>query len=307
MGAPAPAEDDGLRGEASADGTVRVRVDVAGPVTAAWAALTRSEQLARWFATVEPPLRPGGRSRADFGDGDFFDLAVVGMAPPTELELDWSFLGLDPPHRVRWTVSRRPGGARVEVVDRDPRRPPREAAEMVGGWSDFLERLRGHLATGESTRYVVRNELDGAVDLPSTCGDPLADEAVLRWLPVATDGRSPSWFFVIDGQGPRRFPLSEWSLDPGRVLTFAVAVGVGDGDGDGVGDGDGDGAHATLPTRCTVSVTATPDGRRLAFRQTGWAATGLPARRARQLRGRFADAWSASLRTARELHASRTG
>jgi uncharacterized protein YndB with AHSA1/START domain len=292
MGPPAHAENS-IKGEVSADGTVRVRVDVATPVTAVWAALTRSEQLSRWFATVDPPLRLGARSRADFDDGDFFDLAVVAMAPPTELELDWSFLGLEPPHRVRWTVRRRAGGACVEVVDRDPRRPPEEATEMVGGWSDFLERLRGYLTTGEPTRYEVRNELEGAVDLPSTGGDPLSGEVVLRWLPVATDGRSPSWFFVIDDQGPRRFPVSEWSLDPGGVLTFAVAVG--------------DGADAVVPTRCTVSVASTPEGRRLAFRQTGWAATGLPARRARQLRRRFADAWIACLRTARDLHVSRTG
>ncbi|HEX2028073.1 MAG TPA: SRPBCC domain-containing protein [Nitriliruptorales bacterium] len=269
-------------------------MDVKRSVTAVWDALAQSEQLARWFATVDPPLRPGARSRADFGDGDFFDVAVAGMTPPTELELEWSFLGVGSPHSVRWTVRELPVGARVEVVDHDPLRPPREAAEMVSGWSDFLVRLRGYLETGASTRYGVRDELDGAVDLPATGADPLSGGAILRWLPVATDGRSPSWFFVIDDEGPRRFPLSDWSLDPGRVLTFAVTIGD-------------DAADVVPPTRCTVSVSATPEGRRLAIRQTGWAVAGLPARRARQLRSRFADTWREALRTARDLCASPTG
>lgn len=294
MGALAPDEDGGLRGKASADGTVHVSVDVASSVTAAWEALTRSEQLARWFATVDPPLRPGAHSRADFGDGDFFEVGVVGMTAPTELELEWSFLGVGPPHRVRWTVNERSRGASVEVVDQDRRRPPREAAEMVDGWSDFLVRLRGYLETGVSTRYDVRDYLDGAVDLPAAAHDPLSCDAILSWLPVATDGRRLSWFFVIDDQGPRRFPLSDWSLEPGRGLTFAVLIGC-------------DEAEAVSPTRCTVTLTATREGRRLSFRQTGWATTGLPIHRARQLRRRFADTWRESLLAALDLSASSPG
>ena len=278
----------GPHGVALPDGTVRVSVDVRRPVHAVWAALTDSDELRQWFGAVDPPMRAGCRTRVDFGDGDFFDVSVIGMTAPV-VELEWSFLGVGTPHRVLWTADKQSAGTRVTVVDRDPGRGPAAAAGMVDGWSDFLLRLRGYVETGEPTRYDWRGDLDGEIDLSAPL-DPLAPGVLLRWLPVATDGDRPSWFFIVDADGPRRFPVSDWSLDPVGTLTFAVALDPG---GDAL-------------TRCTVESTLTFSGRRLSFRHTGWRETELPLHRVRGLRSRFAHTWRAALGSVGDLSAAIT-
>lgn len=111
----------------------------------------------------------------------------------------------------------------------------------------------------------------------------------MQWLPIATDGRRPAWFFVVDADGPRRFAVQEWTIAPRSQVDFTVAL-----------DEEG-----TVRTPCTVVAEPSDDGLRLRFRHGGWHTTGFADLRVRQLRGRFADAWRESLRMAGEVTGTR--
>src|SRR5262249_26975304 len=147
-------------------GTARVSIETTATSPHAFAALVDPARLARWFGTPSGPLVAGGSTRIAFGDGDFFDLADIQIDPPRQLRYSWRFLGLGPSNLITWTVRDSPGGDTVvTVTDDDMPRTAQVVAEMIEGWTDFTGRLRTYLATGESTRYDWRRELDGSVEL----------------------------------------------------------------------------------------------------------------------------------------------
>ncbi|MBW4721432.1 SRPBCC family protein [Saccharothrix obliqua] len=270
------------------DSTVRVGAEVDRPVEVTWRALVEPAEVGRWFGDLDRPWEVGRPSRIDFGDGDFFVATPLAVVAHRSLEFEWSFLGVGPPARVRWAVGVLPHGTRVDVVDVEPGRGAAEAGQLRDGWTDFLGRLVGYLDTGRGTRYAWREDVDGAVDLPPGFAALSPDELV-RWLPVATDGFTPSWFFVVDADGPRRFPVVDWVAAPDR-LDFGVEL---------------PGGHR--PTRCAVLVEHAPSGTRLRFTHGGWATAGLPDGRAGELRRRFAATWTAALHAAADLARRRHG
>lgn len=254
-------------------GTVQVGIRTETPVERAWLALRDPARLAQWFGALDQPWLPGRQSKIDFGDGDFFDVVTDKVSEHKLLAFTWRFLGVGRPAHIRWNTTVVPDGTLVEVEDSDPHRNAAQDEEQLAGWTDFLTRLRDHLATGKPTRYQWRDDIDGSVDLPKTSFDPFAPDTLIRWLPVATDGFALSWFFVIDDDGPRRFAVSDWCLFPGE-LTFRVQI-----------------PQAVTHTPCQVRL----DGRTLSFRHTGWRRLGLSPRQSMTLRRRFTATWVAAL------------
>jgi uncharacterized protein YndB with AHSA1/START domain len=268
-------------------GSVRVGVRVATSVDDAWSALCDQTRVGQWFGDLDRPWRPGEPVRIDFGDGDFFDAITRQVVDHRLIEFEWRFLGAGQLNSIRWTTSAIPGGTEIVVRDTDPHRTPAEADQLTSGWQDFFGRLAHYLTTGERSRYEWRQDIDGSVDLPDGTVDPLAAAMLPQWLPIATDGFVPRWFFVVDEDGPRRFRVDDWIADPDKGLTFSIAIPT-------------EGA-ATAPTSCTVSLDELDGVSRLRFTHTGWRELGLPERRSRLLRRRFATAWTAAIAQAREL------
>jgi uncharacterized protein YndB with AHSA1/START domain len=272
-------------GDPHVPGTVRVTVDVGQPPGEAWAALTDPARLRQWFGTPDRALAPGDPVRVEFGDGDFFLLRIERLDPGRLVEFEWQFLGIGPVDRIRWEVTPAPAGSTVTVVDSEPSRDLNAVRVITEGWQDFLGRLRLYLGTGRNARYDWRGEIDGAVDVAGGV-DPLRDlDRIYRWLPVASDGFEPHWFFVVDDEGPRRFEIADWRLLTGR-LTFGVRV-----------------PEASVPTRCVVRTEPVADGRRMSFQHMGWRDLGLDDDVARRLRTRFAATWVAALEAAQALTA----
>jgi uncharacterized protein YndB with AHSA1/START domain len=263
--------------------SVRVSVHVAAGPEETWPALHDPARLGRWFGDLTPGWRPGAVGRIDFGDGDFFDVSVDDVAEPERIDFTWQFLGLGPCSRVRWSVTGQPEGSEVTVDDDQDDRTPAEAGAMVAGWSDFLDRLARYLRTGEPTRYDRRDDIDGSVTLPGACFDPLDPGLIHRWLPIATDGFGPRWFFVVDDEGPRRFRIEDWRHEPGEVR-FRVEI-----------------PQAARPTACSVRLEPVAKGQRLSFVHAGWCRLGLPDYQARLLRRRFTASWIAALTQAEEM------
>jgi uncharacterized protein YndB with AHSA1/START domain len=266
------------------EGTVRVGVSVPAPIERAWLALLDPDRLRLWFGELDAPWQLGQTSRIEFGDGDFFVVTPTEIVTEQLLAFEWRFLGVGPLQQIRWTLTAKPHAAEVVVEDADPARSAAEADQMVAGWTDFMSRLAGYLATGVATRYGWRRDIDGSVDLPEAFR-PLRMDTIYRWMPVASDGFKPRWFFIVDDEGPRRFPIEEWHLDLDKKLIFSVAI-----------------PDATLDTACTVALEATA-GRlsRMRVSHTGWDRLSLPDQRGHALRRRFAAAWVAALDQAKNL------
>ncbi len=272
-------------GDPHVPGTVRVTVEAGQPPGEAWAALTDPARLRCWFGTPDRDLAPGDPVRVEFGDGDFFLVQVERVEPGRLVAFSWRFLGVGPVDRIRWEVTPSPAGSAVTVVYSEPSRGPGAVREITEGWQDFLARLRSYLETGRSARYDWRGEIDGSIDLAAGA-DPLHDlDRIYRWLPVASDGFEPHWFFVVDDEGPRRFEITDWRLIAGR-LTFGVRV-----------------PEASVPTRCVVRTEPVASGLRLSFQHMGWRDLGLDDDVARQLRTRFAATWVAALSAMHALDA----
>lgn len=270
-------------------GAVRVAVRLLAPPESVWPALTEPARVGRWFGDLAGALRVGEDNRLGFEDGDFFTVRPTVLAPGRELAYDWRFLGVGKRQTVRWTLAtdETTGGTLLTVTDHDDTRTPAEARQLRDGWTDFLTRLATHLRTGHGTRYALRDDIDGAVDLPAGPYRPLAYAALLDWLPVAEDGFRPAWFFVVDDEGPRRFALRDWELHDERRLVFAVDI-----------------PGARTHPACEVTVAAVGGGQRLAFAHRGWTRLGLSESRAQELRRRFTATWVAALANARD-HARR--
>jgi uncharacterized protein YndB with AHSA1/START domain len=277
-------------------GTVRVAIQVDRSIDAAWLALTDPVQVSKWFGELDQPWLVGRACRIDFGDGDFFVATAIEIVEGKYVEFEWSFLGVGPLQRIRWSVKARPlYSSELIVEDHDPARTPAETDQMVTGWTDFFGRLQQYLSTGRTSRYEWREDIDGGVDLPAGGFDPLATETIYRWLPIATDGFAPRWFFVVDDEGPRRFRVDGWTYNSPAEVAFTVEI-----------------PEASVPTLCTVVVEPTAGGAggagcRLRFSHTGWRALGLTEHRSRVLRSRFAAAWIAALEQARGLAADASG
>ncbi|GAA4872583.1 SRPBCC domain-containing protein [Saccharopolyspora cebuensis] len=263
-------------------GRVSVQAHCAASLPEAWAAISDPPEFAQWFGDLARPLRVGEQNRIEFGDGDFFDLMPRRVEPP-ELVFEWSFLGVGRRDLITWQLTRTNSGVTVEVHDCNSSRSSAEADEMLSGWTDFLTRLQLHLRTGEKTRYAWRDDIDGSVELAADDFHPLREPELYEWLPIASDGFAPSWFFVLDGEGPRRFPILDWVLEPDQQLRFAIDLS----------------AERHHPA-CTVQVRDLGNGiRRLSFSHTGWNRLGWSEQRSQSMRRRFAASWIAALESAR--------
>ncbi|GAB3159145.1 hypothetical protein GCM10027290_63640 [Micromonospora sonneratiae] len=256
-----------------------------------WRAITEPSAVTAWFGTLTEPVTPGAAVRLDFDDGDYFDVVGDSLIPLRRLAYRWRFLGVGPEARITWQLSSSMDGTVIVLDDHAEGRPASEVTQLKAGWLDFLERLDRYLTTGEPARYGWRSLIDGGVQLPANREGwrPLRGHTVTDWMPIATEGTDPRWFFVVDDDGPRRFAIRDWDLTVDRSLSFAVAI-----------------PQARATTRCAVTTTPTDDSGRLLLNisHDGWTDLGLADLRARGLRHRFAAAWAEALRMA-AAHADR--
>jgi uncharacterized protein YndB with AHSA1/START domain len=271
-------------------GRARAAIETTASVHHAFAALVEPARLARWLGTPSGPLVQGGSTRIAFGDGDFFDLEDVQLDPPERLRYSWRFLGLGPKNLITWTVGECPeGGAVVTVTDDYAPRTAQDVVDMIAGWTDFTGRLGAYLATGETTRYDWRRDLDGSVEL---CGSVDAVAARLfgsdglgAWQPWQPASLSPgSAVRIDDGQAPAELELVE--VDRSRRNEICLVLRA---------------RPWRQPTRCTLAVRQRPGGAVLSVSHIGWEGIARSSAEQRRQRERFCSHWIESMKRARAL------
>lgn len=124
-----------------------------------WEVLVDPQHIREWFGVCH-----GGwaeldqESTLDFEDGEFFYCRTYGSTPPTAarpgvLTYLWRWVGIGPAARVTWTITPKPDGAMVTVVE-EATNPPSDWRSWNGmGWPGILDQLAGYLRTGANTRW----------------------------------------------------------------------------------------------------------------------------------------------------------
>jgi uncharacterized protein YndB with AHSA1/START domain len=194
-------------------GTVQVSVFIPAPSDTVWTAITRRDEVRKWFGDLSADLKPGGAARLDFGDGDFFEIADAALDPPHILQYQWRFLGTGPSNTIEWLSVAEDGGVRLTVTDCEPDRTAAMVDELTEGWTDFLRRLQVHGASGQNTRYTWRRQFDGSVELAA---EPEAAYALLfaaegqaRWLPWVGEIAHKARVSMIDDRKPNEFEIGD--------------------------------------------------------------------------------------------------
>jgi uncharacterized protein YndB with AHSA1/START domain len=169
------------------NGEVRVSVLLAASPQIAWQHLTDKTAVSRWFGDLSNTLTAGGIGRLDFGDGDFFVLTNVRMEPQSKLAYEWRFLGTGPVNTIEWEMKAQSNGTLVTVMDQEHMRSDEVIKELQDGWTDFLQRLSDHIATGDVTRYDCRRDFDGQIELDAPFREAsrslIGADAELSWGP----------------------------------------------------------------------------------------------------------------------------
>lgn len=268
-------------------GRVRVSIETSASVELAFDALVVSDQLACWLGTPTEPLRAGGATRIEFGDGDFFTVDRVEIARPGRVAYTWRFLGLGAQNDIAWTVARRGARTAITVSDVQPERDGREVEALHEGWRDFLDRLSGYLETGARARYDWRRDIDGAVELACSTDRASArlftDSAFDRWMPWRGAQRTGTRLQVADDGAPATLQLVELARDATELRFAVTAPGW---------------KHAT---RCELALTPRRAGSMLTVSHTGWPEIDDSDAVQRSQRERFCRLWIDSLTRARAL------
>ncbi len=282
-------QSDRAHERAPAPGTVCLTVLVTVPPAAAWRALTDPALVQAWFGNLSGPLQPGGRAILDFGDGDFFALEQIRLAPPGRAQYSWRFLGIGPRETICWHVAPRGGGCAVTITDADPERPPEMTALLREGWMDFTGRLVRFLATGRPTRYDWRREVDGSIEL-SCCRSAardalLAPAAIPAWLPLAgRAGESGDRLALAADGEPDCCAIAGSAVTSPDQVSFEVRH-----------------ARCSGVTRCRLWLSDRRRGALLSVNHVGWEGLGPDPQEPPSQRRRFAQFWIEALRRARAL------
>jgi len=267
---------------------VRVSFETSASIEEAFYALVRSDQLALWFGTPTAPLRAGGATRFEFGDGDFFTVDHIAIERTRRVSYRWRFLGLGPSNRITWRLEPRGLKTEVTVSDEQVERDDLDVEAMRAGWRDFTDRLARYLATGERTRYDWRRDIDGGVELACNVDRAaarlFATDALDRWQPWRGEPWRPGGQLrVVDGGDPDTLQLVQFGRTSNELRFAITAPGW------------------RQPTRCELALAPRRNGSMLTVSHTGWDHIENRDASQRSQRQRFCGLWIYSLKRARVL------
>lgn len=198
-------------------GTILAQVEIAAPIERVFAALTRGDEIVKWWGAEQPyrttewtsDLRAGGAwlSRGVASDGTPFDVGgeFITVDPPREVKFTW---------KPSWeagsvsTVSYRlepiDGGTRL-VLRHDGLTDPASCRNHTNGWERILGWLTGHLVAPAQPTYVMARLVPSRPDFAMTM-TPAEREVMGRHVAycksLLDQGKGVLFGPVGDPQGP---------------------------------------------------------------------------------------------------------
>ena len=269
-------------------GTVFVSVEVNTSVERVWGSLTLPTVASHWFGTLSRDLAQAESARLDFGDGDFFELESITIAPPNLLQYDWRFLGIGPLDTITWHIEPVKRGCLVTVTDSEPERSRKAGLALREGWLDFTSRLVEFHSTGNSTRYDWRRELDVSIELPCAAEDAwnalFALEAQSRWLPFGSVIQTGAQAGVADNAEPRLLLLDDVDWQASPQVEFNLSC-----------------EEWEQPTNCQMNLSARRASALLNISHNGWENISRDEAQQLRQRRRFCALWIEAARRARRI------
>jgi len=252
------------------------------PVLTVWPYLSRPELLERWLGAADMEVTHGGGFRAALWNGDLVEGEVLGLAPPSCVELSWRSEGPEIETRVRIRLEHLGPGCRVRVEHEDLRSDV-EAEHATAWWREALIAL--HAAVSES-----RDAHSWGDGLPIVLRAPLARTAPDVWPLLSTGPGLEKWlagadrFDATPGGAFRftsRFRGNE-VVEEGRVATIEPERLI-------TLDWEWMGQGWEAPTRVDLRLEPDPTGVALLLRHSGF--DGIRQEGRLEARRNYAAAW----------------
>ncbi|MEW9552903.1 hypothetical protein [Nonomuraea sp. NPDC050783] len=274
--------------------TVEHAVELPCDAATAWEMLVRAGRARAWWGRMEGDITHVAQEVAvSTGASSVYHVWIEAMVPEHVLEFTSAYLGVSPVTRVRFDVLGA-GPVRLRVTETLESTDPATLYQARRLWQHRLARLVAALpaapavapGAGAGGGYAPGDAPPvGDISVCCTLDRPgwrPLHRAVLRdWLPLSGPAWPPRWFYVIDSEGPRPFPIIRWRVH----FDDLIALGI-------------EAVRGCPPTEAEVAVTATPAALELRVRHTGWSALDLDAETREVLRDRFLATWQHTLQRA---------
>jgi len=250
-------------------------IEVPGDAGSVWPLLVRAGSTRAWWGLLDDDIASVAQQlTVHTGTVSCYRIWIESIVVHRSVEFSSAYLGVCPVSNVRIALSETASGiVRVTVAETLPTRVPATVHQAGELWRHRLDRLAAIVRSDDAAvdpcaDITIRRTLDRLAWRPLHL-------AVLRdWLPLSGPGSPPRWFYAVDSDGPRRFPVTRWRVHYDDAIAMGIEIVAG-----------------APPTEAEISVTARAASVELSVRHSGWSAQRLDAETLEVLRDRFAATW----------------
>lgn len=278
--------------------TVELSIQLPCDAGTVWRMLVHARRAQAWWGRLAMDITHVAQElTVTTGTSSVYRVWIETISPERTLAFTSAYLGVSPVTSVRFDVlGSEP--VRLRVSEALESADPATIYQVRLLWQRRFDRLAALLPGTPATsgRMVAAGDLpimeavadgDGPADiavrrtLDRPGWRPLHRAVLSEWLPLSGPAWPPRWFYVIDSEGPRPFPIVRWRTHFDDLIALGIEAVPG-----------------CPPTEAEVAVTATSTALELRVRHTGWSALDLDAETREVLRDRFLATWRHTLQRA---------
>ncbi|MET7459366.1 hypothetical protein [Nonomuraea sp. NPDC005501] len=270
--------------------TVEHSVELPSDAATVWRMLVDAGRAQAWWGRLERDITHIAQElTVSTGSSSVYRVWIESIVPGRALEFTSAYLGVSPLSAVRLEVLGS-GPVRLRVTEALDAADPATVYQVRLLWQHRFDRLAAALPVAPAGPGA---EVAGAAgggpipDISVRCTldrpgwRPLHRAVLGEWLPLSGPAWPPRWFYVVDSEGPRPFPILRWRVH----FDDLIALGI-------------EAVRGSPPTEAEVAVTANASSLELRVRHTGWSALDLDTETREVLRDRFLATWQHTLQRA---------
>ncbi|MEV0147125.1 MULTISPECIES: hypothetical protein [unclassified Nonomuraea] len=270
--------------------TVEHSVELPSDAATVWRMLVDAGRAQAWWGRLESDITHIAQELSvSTGSSSVYRVWIESIVPGRTLEFTSAYLGVSPLSSVRFEVLGS-GPVRLRVTEALDAADPATVYQVRRLWQHRFDRLAAALPVapagpGDEVAEVVAGgpipDISVRCTLDRPGWRPLHRAVLGEWLPLSGPAWPPRWFYVVDSEGPRPFPIIRWRMH----FDDLIALGI-------------EAVRGSPPTEAEVAVTANASSLELRVRHTGWSALDLDTETREVLRDRFLATWQHTLQRA---------